>query len=217
MAMAQGLPDPGAPETGAPEAVPAQSGTEPAAKKASKPKDSEDAKWMAYLDEQRGGEGFVAWKAFDHPQLGSVEIGGFAPGVKHNPPSGEADGLAEGQAAFVADVLSRLAEIKVGSPVVERVSAGLYRVSVSVMNTGELPTVNTMGEKTRRLPPEVIEIDLPATSIVGGTKLVRMSGIEGGDTRHAEWLVAAGDGSSARLLLRSPRFGDREMEVRFGN
>ncbi|MGD2111085.1 MAG: M14 family metallopeptidase, partial [Phycisphaerae bacterium] len=41
--------------------------------------DNEEAAWLKYSHEQRGGAGFVPWTPFAHPQLGDVEIGGFAP------------------------------------------------------------------------------------------------------------------------------------------
>ncbi|MCZ6682603.1 MAG: M14 family zinc carboxypeptidase, partial [Planctomycetota bacterium] len=67
--------------------------TQPAGLKNGKPKKGDkkdplkvDRKWLKYSDEQRGGSGFVSWSAFEHPQLGPVEIGGFVPGFRENPP-----------------------------------------------------------------------------------------------------------------------------------
>ena len=37
----------------------------------------DDLKMLAWSDEQLNGEGFVDWYAYDHPQLGPVELGGW--------------------------------------------------------------------------------------------------------------------------------------------
>ncbi|MEX2050284.1 MAG: M14 family metallopeptidase, partial [Steroidobacteraceae bacterium] len=37
----------------------------------------DELKLLRWSDQHLGGDGFVAWRRFDHPQLGPVEIGGF--------------------------------------------------------------------------------------------------------------------------------------------
>ncbi|MBW3537769.1 MAG: hypothetical protein KY395_08435, partial [Actinobacteria bacterium] len=37
----------------------------------------DDLKFLAWSDEQLGGEGFVDWYPYEHPQLGQVELGGW--------------------------------------------------------------------------------------------------------------------------------------------
>ncbi len=37
----------------------------------------DELKLLRWSDQKLDGDGFVAWKRFDHPQLGPVEIGGF--------------------------------------------------------------------------------------------------------------------------------------------
>lgn len=43
--------------------------------------------WFRFIDEELGGEGFIAWKPFRHPTLGEVEIGGWKKFIRSNPPT----------------------------------------------------------------------------------------------------------------------------------
>ena len=48
----------------------------------------DDLKLLRWSDRELGGEGYVDWYPFDHPQLGRVELGGWNKlGVFRNPPA----------------------------------------------------------------------------------------------------------------------------------
>ena len=48
---------------------------------------ADDLKMMEWNDEKLGGKGFIDWQPFEHPQLGTVEIGGWKDKeVWQNPP-----------------------------------------------------------------------------------------------------------------------------------
>ncbi|MCA9288001.1 MAG: hypothetical protein KDA05_05420, partial [Phycisphaerales bacterium] len=68
----------------------------------------DDRKWLEYSDQQRAGAGFVEWTPVEHPQLGTVEVGGFVPGFRFNPSPEVTERLADEQAAFVAALLPML-------------------------------------------------------------------------------------------------------------
>lgn len=224
MALAQGGEDPGPPAAAAvPSASSASSAPSaerpPARARNAKKNDSPDAKWLEWIDAERDGEGFIDWQPFDHPQLGPVEIGGFAPGVRTNPPDDAAAGLIDQQAEFVVDLIGKLPTLEVEPPTVERVGPSLWRIGVAARNTGFLPTVPAIGVKTRRLAPLVIALDpeqtIPTRRIVSGGRLARFASIDGsGAGVHASWLVVADEGEQIRIDVRSPRFGDRGFDVR---
>ncbi len=206
MAMAQGQPDPGGGD--GEEAEQASGGS-----KKGKGSKSEEGKWLAYSDDERGGGGFVAWEPFDHPQLGAVEIGGFVPGFMMNPPEDVKIALAEQQAAFVADVLGRLATLDVASASVSPLGGGLWRVSIRVTNTGTFPTATAMGIQTRRLPPTRLVIDVPLERIVSGEKMQRASTIVSGGHADASWIVRGDVGETIGVLVKSVTAGDQRVEL----
>ncbi|MEO0631948.1 MAG: hypothetical protein AAFY46_14675, partial [Planctomycetota bacterium] len=180
-------------------------------------KDSSDAKWLAWIDES-DPSGFVDWQPFDHPQLGQVEIGGFWPGVRMNPPRGQETELAAQQSQFAAAVLDMLPKVVIDEPTVEQVGGGIWRVALTIRNTGELPTKSAIGVKARRLPGVVCVLDpgqtLDTTYIVSGPRIIRFDAITGrGGTERAEWLVIADDGVEIEVEVRSPLFGTRRFAI----
>jgi hypothetical protein len=204
MTIAQGAPDPmAAQEQPKPERsarTPRKSG-----------KDSDDAKWLAYAD--RVGQGFVDWQPQDHPQLGTVEIGGFVPGFKLNAPQDAIDGIVETQAKFIEQLLAMMPRVTIDDPVVERVGRGVWRVAVTVRNDGELPTRTALGAKARRLTPYVLALDVPQDKILSGSTITRADSLAPGETVRAEWLVLADDGSTLNAQLRTEEFGTTDIEI----
>jgi hypothetical protein len=219
MAVAQGNPDPGAPVVPAAEPIPAAEKPAEAAKPAKKAGDSAEAKWLTWFEDQ-GVAGFVEWTAFEHPQLGPVEIGGFVPGARISPLESLMDGLAEQQTRFAADLLGRLPALEVDAAVVESIGGGLWRVSVTLRNTGMLPTAAAIGVKARRVPGPVVAFDpartVPDERLVAGRRVQRVEVLAGsGGSQTFEWVVAAEAGSEARLEVRTGVFGSRGLDVRF--
>lgn len=213
MALAQGNPDPG------PMAAKPADGPAANERGARKRGDSADAKWLEWMDGREDVAGFVEWTPFDHPQLGPVEIGGFVPGARVNPPDDLLPALLDQQTAFVAGLLERMPALEIDPPTVERVGPGLWRIGLTARNTGLLPTVPAIGVKTRRLHGLVFAFDpdkaVPRDRLLAGDRVVRFDSIEGsGAHAHASWLVAAPDDAQVRIAVRTPRFGNRGFDVR---
>jgi hypothetical protein len=187
------------------------------------PKKDEPKKPEAKTDEQRwarffadfGVEGLVAWKAFEHPTLGPVEIGGFRPGARTNPPAalGVEKELAAGHAAFLAEIAAQRPELKL-DVTVERAGAGLWTVRARVTNTGRLATVSVMGARARVIPPTTLTIGVEDAAIVSGTKRASAERIEGlGGTLDAAWTILAKDGGAVTVTMGSPLTGPIEARA----
>lgn len=178
--------------------------------------DKDEKAWLAYIDEQREGAGFVAWSAFEHPQLGEVEIGGFEPRVRMSPPEEEMERLVGEQASFAADLLGKLARVEVGEAQIERMGDGLWRVRVEVRNTGWMPTGLAIQEKVRRLLPTNLRLEEGVARLLAGERLQRERTIPGGGTFAGEWIVAGDAGDSVRISARSSQLGERIIEAELG-
>jgi hypothetical protein len=217
-ALISGQPDPGPFASGQRGGDPAAGRSAGEAGRARRPSGrnsaSDDAKWLAYSDEALGGAGFVDWTPFDHPQLGGVEIGGFVPGLRHEPPESEWSRVIDEQAAFVAGLLGEMPDLRVEVSGVRRVVPGVWRVRVRGTNPGSLPTRSAIGAKARRLAPIVVRPGVDEDRIVTGSPVVRWESIEGdGGFAEAEWVFRAADGSSVGVEVRSSVFGDRRLTV----
>lgn len=102
---------------------------------------SDDLKLLKWNDEKLGGKGYVDWFAFDHPQLGKVELGGWdALYAFRNPPPDylEAEVKPLGQWAIWQAACSPKLELR--EVRTEPVGTTHTRITLSVQNTGWLPT-----------------------------------------------------------------------------
>ncbi|GAB4382962.1 MAG: hypothetical protein Kow0022_01600 [Phycisphaerales bacterium] len=171
---------------------------------------SDDGKWLAYSDASRNGEGFVEWTPVEHPQLGSVEVGGFVPGFRINPPAEDEQTCADAEAAFVTDLLGMLPRVSIVGAESERLTDGVWRVSVELRNTGLLPTSSTVGLKIGQ--PIAVEIAVDPEAVVSGRRVVSIDRLESGPKR-IEWLIRGQTGQVVLCRVRSERFGEHTASV----
>ena len=187
---------------------------------------ADDLKLMKWNDEVLGGKGYVDWYAFDHPQLGKVELGGWD--AQHywvNPP-GE---LLEKEISLFPDwiiwhtlISPRLA---LRQAEVVGLGGGVYRVRLVVENTGWLPSYVTKKAVEKKVSRGVMaEIELPegATLQVGkirqefaqlegrAYKAAQAEPFEGGtdDRLKVEWVIHAPQGGTVHLTARHERAGE---------
>ena len=177
------------------------------------PKDSEKKEEKKSSGEKRGSEqinllnwlaankidGFVDWKEIKHPDFPNhkVEVGGFKPLVDLNPPAAELDKLAEKHVTFLQKLPDYLPQLELRDLHAEALGGGVYRVKVTVLNTGYLPTVPEMGSVNGIPYPLQIEINTPkdAVFLQGSprSEINRLAGINGKSERT--WLFRLpGDG-----------------------
>ena len=185
-----------------------------AAKSSDGAQSKEDAAWLTYSDEVREGAGFVAWQKFDHPDLGEVEIGGWAPYFKTNPPPEEIAAIAEKQTAFVLDLAGRFPQVSLTDLEITRLAAGLYEIKAALVNDGYLPTGTTMAVRNRRARPYVVRLSVPNEQVVSGRRVVKVWSIAGSGGRESlRWIVAAPDGAPLTITVYSEKFGQFEEMV----
>ena len=107
-----------------------------------------------FNDEELGGRYFSDWTAFDHPQLGMVEIGGWHSKFwGQNPPPEFLEEETEQQLHWILYLAEQGPLITVSDPVVTALGDGTFRVEATVTNTGFLPTsVTDRGAVGRERP-----------------------------------------------------------------
>lgn len=109
----------------------------------------DDVVRLAWWDrDENAGRCFPPWRAFHHPQLGKVEIGGIDPrfGI-WNPPGHELAAVIERQLAVffrVAALAPRIAIAKIERHVL---AGGTTRIDVQVINTGYLASYGVPSAK----------------------------------------------------------------------
>jgi len=186
---------------------------------------ADDLKLLKWSDEKLGGKGYVAWYAYDHPELGPVELGGW----------NRLHALTNPPAEYLEEEIQRFPEWLVWHLLISPcltlyeakatpVGEGAYRVRMVVQNTGWLPSyVTKMAQEKKVARGVVFEIALPEGAALESGKVREESGqVEGRaykgaasmspndsttDRAKAEWVVLAPQGGSAHLMARHERAG----------
>ncbi len=176
-------------------------------------KKSDDARWLEYF-EQAGINGFVDWAPFDHPTLGPVEIGGFVPLAKINPPADLLDELAEKQTAFIVELMASRPQISIVGPEVNQLADGLYEVRIAIVNNGKMPTSTMYSQTSRSVRPIVIRLDADLERILAGQRVSRVWGIDahGGRSEH-RWIIRSDDIDNETIEIIDPRFGNQTIQI----
>jgi murein tripeptide amidase MpaA len=196
----------------------------------------DDLKLYQWNRDKLGGVAHVAWKAFDHPQLGKLEIGGWNRfhAISNPPP------------AFLEKELARFPKWMLWqaltSPKLELVVADAsavgedhWRVRLVVQNTGWLPSYVSKRALDRKVVRGVIaEIALPAgAKLVHGKRREMLGQLEGKAYKHTgvsfwpdynitdarvkvEWVVRAKKGEHIELVARHEKAGLVRATVTLG-
>jgi hypothetical protein len=179
-----------------------------------KAKNKEDTAWLAYSDETRDGSGFVPWQKLEHPQLGPVEVGGWVPYFKVNPPPDEIDAIAEKQTAFVLDLAGRFPRVSLAEPEITRLAAGLYEVKTALVNDGYLPTGTAMAVRNRRARPYVVRLSVDSEHVLTGQRVNKTWSVPGSGGRASyRWIIQSPDGSELTITVYSEKFGEFKRTV----
>jgi murein tripeptide amidase MpaA len=163
-----------------------------------------DELWLKWIDEKNEGKGFVAWTKFNHKQLGEVEIGGFEPYLRVNPPAGQIPELSQSHAKFALYLASQFAEIILDEPVVEKLGSNLFKLTVKVKNGGKFPYVSAMGTRTRNITPIVLQLkfeDEDAMEFFGGTNRTDISNLDPGAETEFSWTIISPPGKGIDISL----------------
>ncbi|MBT6149971.1 MAG: carboxypeptidase, partial [Gemmatimonadetes bacterium] len=99
-----------------------------------------EAALLRWNDETLDGEGFTDWYAFEHPQLGAVEIGGWRRLLRNNAPERLLEETCAKETRFLLAHAQASPRLHAEFHEVEALGDGVYRIAVAVRNDGYLPT-----------------------------------------------------------------------------
>lgn len=167
------------------------------------PTDAEALAVLRWVD-QHSPDGFVGWTAFDHPQLGPIEIGGWDDlNVWTNPPlallaaevEGHADVAVHQALAAPCLEIDHIRTLALGAGSAD--GRQMFRVEAAVSNTGWFATdVSVFARKASLTLP--CEASIDGVSVIGGTSRVEFGQLEGrAAARFAGW----NDGTPDRALV----------------
>ena len=173
---------------------------------------------MKWFDREKI-DGFVPWVAIDHPDFPGkkVEVGGFKPFLRTNPPAKELDALAEKHRQFLVEFMQHLPQLQFADVKVEALGGGVYRIACHVLNTGYLPTMSEMGRLNGAAYPLQIELIVPdKTQFLKGTRRAQLDRLVGhGGKAEMTWLVRTPEGKPAegKIAVYAPAVGRAEATI----
>ena len=166
--------------------------------------DSDDDKWLEWIDKSNDGKGFVPWTKYTHKQLGEVEIGGFQPYVRVNPPADQIPELAEKHAKFALYLASQFAEITMEEPQIKKLSSQLFELKIKIHNQGLFPYATAMGQRTSNITPIVLQLkfqDDDSMKLFGGSKRMDLNNLAPGTEKEYKWMIIAPPGKKIDVSL----------------
>jgi len=164
-------------------------------------------------------DGFVPWTPINHPDFPGrkVEVGGFKPYLRLNPPSSEIPPLIEKHAKFLSDISSVLPKLATSDIVVAPQGAGVYRIRINVVNMGLLPTRSQMGRINGVPSPINWELTLSGNAtLLTGKKRGQIAVLTGnGGSAELEWLILAPTPADQKPSFKasSPSVGQVEQAI----
>jgi hypothetical protein len=170
---------------------------------------------LAWFDEH-APEAFVAWQSIDHPDFPGrrVEVGGYRPFARTNPPAAMLAEIAGRHAGFLTQLAQRLPRIKVGRIECRLLAEALYGVEIHVENAGFLPTVLAHGVTTQEVYPTRVVLDLEPQCFLAGAKVTNLPEIGGsGGTVKARYTLHAPDRREIRFQVISMLAGRVEGTI----
>ncbi|HMO90990.1 MAG TPA: M14 family metallopeptidase [Pirellulaceae bacterium] len=166
--------------------------------------------------------GFVDWQEIEHPDFPDrvVEVGGFKPFYRLNPPGSLIDDLVQPHVDFLVEFEAIWPSLEVREFVAIELAPGLYDVKCKITNTGFLPTMPAMGEVGQVWYPIQVTLNVPENARwISGSPRQRVGRLDGqGGTSELHWLFQLPEslGAEHQFLLHtwSPTLHRVDAEVR---
>jgi hypothetical protein len=188
---------------------------------------ADDLKLYRWNVDKLGGVAHIAWKPFDHPQLGRIEIGGWNRfhAFGNPPPAFLERELARFPTWLIWQALTS-PKMEVVAAEADALGGGHWRVRLVVQNTGWLPSYVSKRALERKVVRGVIaEIALPTgATLVQGKRREELGQLEGKSSKHTgvsfwpdynvtddrakiEWVVRGKKGDQVDVVARHERAG----------
>jgi hypothetical protein len=168
--------------------------------------------WARWLDDTRGGSGFVDWQPVELPGSVAAWVGGWEPNTIANPPPDVLPQALRGLDAFVLDLARNLPRLEVELREAKR-EGKVCLVKARVKNLGTLPSGVGPGA-----PSSSVRVRLeitPGVTLRAGQLESVVGHLPGrGTSEEYGWLLVAPEGSLVRIVVESAWSPPLEREVR---
>jgi len=149
---------------------------------------------LRWDDEHQDGKAFKEWEAFDHPQLGEVEIGGWRKFGQNNPFADRLPEEVSRNVEFVLVQARNMPRLEIAGLEATSLGGDVYRVEATVANAGFSPTELAIRSSQNRAVPVRVEVGGEGVEVLSSEARVDVGTLRGHGEVEVEWIVrAAGD------------------------
>lgn len=165
---------------------------------------------LEWNDSQLQGEGFVDWRAFEHPQLGTVELGGWKRLYRNNAPPHLLPETCQKMSVFLLAHAEAAPRLRAEFHQLEPLGDNSWCIAVAVRNDGYLPTnVTDQAIRMKQVRPVEARIELgEGDQILAGDTRQDLGHLGGyGGRAKAEWIVRFAGEPSGSIEIAGQRAG----------
>jgi len=184
---------------------------------------------LQWNDREMNGKGFIPWHAFEHEQLGTVELGGWDPKyMGQNPPTVLLHQECHKACLFTVEHALSLPLLRIGEVRVQALGGRNFRVAAEVVNRGFLPSHVTQAAVDMKATKPVAVTIIGDVRVVGGQVRQEVGQIHGRGSGFnplwggasspvisawAEWVVQGDPGGRVQVVVNHDRGGTASREV----
>ena len=157
----------------------------------------------------------LPWQKVNHPNFPNqqVEVGGVVEAFKNNPPVEYLEPAVKLHTDFVVKVVENMAKLVFIAPKVTALGNDIYRVELSVMNVGMMPTYPELADRIRYVSRFKTVCDLAGNQqFLSGKRLQLYPSLAGGASQTFSWLIK-GKGT-VKIKAGCPTSGEQMLEVK---
>lgn len=171
------------------------------------------ANYLRWAQQQGIAHTFTEWKPVTHPDYPNqkVEVGGLDPFVLTNPPYKLVGDIVKKHTDFLVKLAGQQAEVAIVNLKTEKLSNGLTRVSLDLINRGGLATHTKLAERSYFLKKLKLAVITGKQEIVGGKKITLLNSLEAYGSQSFSWLIK-GTGKIS-IEAGCPTAGTKQVEV----
>jgi hypothetical protein len=178
-------------------------------------RNEEERAQLKWFDEH-AKEAFLPWRKIEHPDFPgkTVEVGGYAPFARLNPPERLLESVAQKHAVFLTQLAEKFPELRVRQAKVKNLGEGVFDVTLQIENSGYLPTALVQGGVTREVHPTLVELKLDEKAVLSGNKRTTLNAIEGsGGMKEVRWVIHAPNATKLGVTIRSTLADSFDAEI----
>ena len=170
---------------------------------------------FAWNDDVLGSSGFIDWYTFEHPDLGTVELGGWDRWSTASPPETMMAAEIERNVRWVLTFAAKTPRVAIQNATVAP-TGDTQRIEASVANIGWMATATDQAAEVLDIAKPVrVRLELVNAELVSGDAVISLGvlpGTRGGvaEARAVAWTVRVGDDKQparATIVVESEKAG----------